>query len=96
MTTAVTFEGSGLGQWTEDQVFEVTAERIAEYAAATNDPIEAHLKGESRLAGVRGRAHLLLDGARRAGGGPRRPADEVWSTASRTSTSTGRSGRATY
>lgn len=46
MTTAVTFEGSGLGQWTEDQVFEVTAERIAEYAAATNDPIEAHLKGE--------------------------------------------------
>ncbi len=46
MATAVTFEGSGLGQWTEDQVFEVTAERIAEYAAATNDPIEAHRKGE--------------------------------------------------
>ncbi|KRA38802.1 MULTISPECIES: MaoC/PaaZ C-terminal domain-containing protein [unclassified Nocardioides] len=46
MTTAVTFEDSGLGEWTEDQVFEVTAERIAEYAAATNDPIEAHLKGE--------------------------------------------------
>ncbi|WP_182378091.1 MaoC/PaaZ C-terminal domain-containing protein [Nocardioides sp. WS12] len=46
MTTAVTFEDSGLGEWTEDQVFEVTAERIAEYAAATNDPIEAHLRGE--------------------------------------------------
>ncbi|MCL2541428.1 MAG: MaoC family dehydratase N-terminal domain-containing protein [Nocardioidaceae bacterium] len=44
--TAVTFEDSGLGQWTEDEVFEVTAERIAEYAAATNDPIEAHLEGE--------------------------------------------------
>jgi acyl dehydratase len=46
MTTAVTFADSGLGQWTEDQVFEVTAERIAEYAAATNDPIEAHRNGE--------------------------------------------------
>lgn len=46
MLTAVTFADSGLEQWTEDEVFEVTAERIAEYAAATNDPIEAHLKGE--------------------------------------------------
>ncbi|GAB2982372.1 MaoC/PaaZ C-terminal domain-containing protein [Nocardioides montaniterrae] len=47
MTQAVTFEDSGLGQWgEEDVVFEVTAERIAEYAAATNDPIEAHLEGE--------------------------------------------------
>ena len=46
MTQAVTFEDAGLGLWTEDEVFEVTADRIAEYAAATNDPIEAHLKGE--------------------------------------------------
>lgn len=46
MPQAVTFEDSGLGQWTEDEVFEVTAERIAHYAAATNDPIEAHLQGE--------------------------------------------------
>ncbi|GAB4003200.1 MaoC/PaaZ C-terminal domain-containing protein [Nocardioides ultimimeridianus] len=47
MTQAVTFEDSGLGQWgEEDVVFEVTAERIAEYAAATNDPIPAHLAGE--------------------------------------------------
>ncbi len=45
-TTAVAFEDTGLGEWTEDQVFEVTAERIAEYAAATNDPIPAHLAGE--------------------------------------------------
>lgn len=46
MSTAVTFEDAGLDQWSEDLVFEVTAERIADYAAATNDPIEAHLKGE--------------------------------------------------
>lgn len=46
MTTAVTFADSGLGAWTEDQVFEVTPERIAEYAAATNDPIPAHRAGE--------------------------------------------------
>lgn len=46
MTQAVTFEDAGLGQWTEDEVFEVTAERIAEYAAATNDPIQAHRDGE--------------------------------------------------
>ncbi|GAA4822443.1 MaoC/PaaZ C-terminal domain-containing protein [Nocardioides caeni] len=42
----MTFEDAGLGQWTEDQVFEVTAEGIAAYAEATNDPIEAHRKGE--------------------------------------------------
>ncbi|HSX66873.1 MaoC/PaaZ C-terminal domain-containing protein [Nocardioides sp.] len=42
----VTFNDDGIGEWTEDVVFEVTSERIAEYAAATNDPIEAHLKGE--------------------------------------------------
>ncbi len=46
MSTAVTFEDAGLGQWTEDQVFEVTADGIAAYAEATNDPIEAHRKGE--------------------------------------------------
>ncbi|MDG3009200.1 dehydratase [Rhodococcus sp. D2-41] len=48
MTTAqsVVFDATGLGEWTEEQRFEVTAERIAEYAAATNDPIERHLRGE--------------------------------------------------
>lgn len=45
-TKPVTFNDDGIGEWTEDVVFEVTSERIAEYAAATNDPIEAHLKGE--------------------------------------------------
>ncbi|MBJ8338817.1 MaoC/PaaZ C-terminal domain-containing protein [Antrihabitans sp. NCIMB 15449] len=42
----VEFDDSGLGEWTEEERFEVTAERIAEYAAATNDPIEAHRNGE--------------------------------------------------
>ncbi|MFT4187887.1 MAG: MaoC/PaaZ C-terminal domain-containing protein [Aeromicrobium sp.] len=45
MPTAVTFEDEGLEKWSEDLVFEVTAERVAEYAAATNDPIEAHRDG---------------------------------------------------
>ena len=42
----VDFETSGLGVWTDEQRFEVTAERIAEYAAATNDPIPRHRAGE--------------------------------------------------
>ena len=42
----VEFDDSGLETWCGDERFEVTAERIAEYAAATNDPIEAHLAGE--------------------------------------------------
>ncbi|RJQ81992.1 dehydratase [Pseudonocardiaceae bacterium YIM PH 21723] len=39
------FDAAGLDKWTEEQSFEVTQERIAEYAAATNDPIPAHLAG---------------------------------------------------
>jgi acyl dehydratase len=42
----VEFDATGLGRWTEEQTFEVTRERIAEYAAATNDPITAHLAGD--------------------------------------------------
>ncbi|OQQ27165.1 dehydratase [Prescottella equi] len=45
-TPAVEFDTSGIGVWTDPERFEVTAERIAEYAAATNDPIERHLRGE--------------------------------------------------
>ncbi|MFE3289561.1 MaoC/PaaZ C-terminal domain-containing protein [Rhodococcus sp. NPDC059234] len=45
-TPTVSFDASGLGVWTDEERFEVTAERIAEYAAATNDPIERHLRGE--------------------------------------------------
>ncbi|WP_043646365.1 MaoC/PaaZ C-terminal domain-containing protein [Nocardia thailandica] len=50
MTTSesagVVFDGSGLGEWTEEERFEVTAGRIAEYAAATNDPVAAHRDGQ--------------------------------------------------
>lgn len=37
---------SALGVWGEAETFEVTAERIAAYAEATNDPIEAHRAGD--------------------------------------------------
>ncbi|MGX1806474.1 MaoC/PaaZ C-terminal domain-containing protein [Nocardia sp. NPDC055321] len=44
--TPIEFDASGLNTWSDEERFEVTAERLAEYAAATNDPIEAHRKGE--------------------------------------------------
>lgn len=44
-TATVEFDTTGIGVWTEEERFDVTAERIAEYAAATNDPIERHLRG---------------------------------------------------
>jgi len=40
------FDNAGLDQWSDDDRFDVTRERIAEYAAATNDPIAAHLAGD--------------------------------------------------
>ncbi|MDT8910160.1 MaoC/PaaZ C-terminal domain-containing protein [Amycolatopsis sp. PS_44_ISF1] len=40
------FDPSGLDQWTEWSRFEVTRERLAQYAAATNDPIPAHRSGD--------------------------------------------------
>ncbi len=39
------FNPDGVGAWQEAEPFEVTTERIGEYAAATNDPIEAHRAG---------------------------------------------------
>ncbi len=42
----VEFDDSGLNVWSDEERFEVTRERIAEYAAATNDPIPAHLSGD--------------------------------------------------
>ncbi|MEV0078392.1 MaoC/PaaZ C-terminal domain-containing protein [Nocardia neocaledoniensis] len=45
-SAGVVFDGSGLGEWTEAEHFSVAAERIAEYAAATNDPIAAHRAGD--------------------------------------------------
>ena len=41
------FNDDALGEWSEEETrFEVTRERIIEYAKATNDPIEAHLAGD--------------------------------------------------
>lgn len=40
------FDDEGLNQWTDEDRFEVTRERLIEYAKATNDPIPAHLAGE--------------------------------------------------
>ena len=35
-----------VGQWSDEQDFKVEADRIKQYAAATNDPIPAHPNGE--------------------------------------------------
>ncbi|MER6664893.1 MaoC/PaaZ C-terminal domain-containing protein [Amycolatopsis japonica] len=40
------FDPGGLGKWTDESRFEVTRERLIEYAKATNDPIPAHLAGD--------------------------------------------------
>lgn len=45
MAEELKFEPSGLDVWTEETRFEVTRERLVDYAKATNDPIEAHLAG---------------------------------------------------
>lgn len=45
MSDDVTFDDSGIGVWNDPVTFAVTTERIAEYAAATNDPIDDHRKG---------------------------------------------------
>jgi acyl dehydratase len=45
-TQTLQFDQAGLDKWTEEVRFEVTQERLSEYARATNDPIAAHLAGE--------------------------------------------------
>lgn len=45
-TTAPTFNTDAIGRWSDPVEFEVTRERIEQYAAATNDPIPAHAGGE--------------------------------------------------
>jgi acyl dehydratase len=45
-TQTLQFDEAGIEQWTADHRFAVARERIAEYAAATNDPIGAHLAGD--------------------------------------------------
>ena len=46
MTEQLEFDDSGLNRWTDEERFEVTRERLAQYAAATNDPIAAHRRGD--------------------------------------------------
>ena len=45
-TTTPTFNTDEIGQWTDPVEFEVTRERIQQYAAATNDPIAPHVAGD--------------------------------------------------
>ncbi|MEU7634012.1 MaoC/PaaZ C-terminal domain-containing protein [Nocardia sp. NPDC049220] len=42
----VEFDDARLEIWCDEECFDVTGTRIAEYAAATNDPIAAHRAGE--------------------------------------------------
>ena len=44
--TAPAFKADAIGTSTDPVEFEVTRERIAAYAAATNDPIQAHAAGD--------------------------------------------------
>lgn len=46
MSDELKFDPAGLGKETEETRFEVTRERLQEYAAATNDPIPAHQSGD--------------------------------------------------
>jgi acyl dehydratase len=47
MSTTYPFNDEALDTWADEEtVFEVTRARIQEYAAATNDPIPAHLGGD--------------------------------------------------
>lgn len=45
-TDTLQFNDAGLGVWSEPAEFDVTRERIIEYAEATNDPIAAHRAGD--------------------------------------------------
>lgn len=45
-TETLRFDETRLDQWTDEVRFEVTRERITQYAEATNDPIAAHRAGE--------------------------------------------------
>jgi acyl dehydratase len=45
-TTTQGFNSEAIGQWSDPVEFEVTRERIQQYAAATNDPIAPHAAGD--------------------------------------------------
>jgi acyl dehydratase len=42
----IAFDDSRLNQWSDEERFEVTRDRVIAYAEATNDPIAAHRNGE--------------------------------------------------
>jgi acyl dehydratase len=42
----VSFDASNVDVWGDADTFEVTRERLVHYAEATNDPIDAHLRGD--------------------------------------------------
>jgi acyl dehydratase len=42
----VAFAIENVGKWTEDKTFTVDAERTEAYAAATNDPVPEHVRGD--------------------------------------------------
>ncbi|MFE4574373.1 MaoC/PaaZ C-terminal domain-containing protein [Streptomyces chartreusis] len=44
--TEMKFRADGLDVWTDPLTFEVTRERLQQYAAAVNDPIPAHATGD--------------------------------------------------
>ncbi|MFE3171223.1 MaoC/PaaZ C-terminal domain-containing protein [Amycolatopsis sp. NPDC059090] len=46
MADTYEFDRDGLNLWSDQERFEVTRERLADYAAATNDPIPAHRAGD--------------------------------------------------
>jgi acyl dehydratase len=45
-TTTPTFTTDAIGKWSDPVEFAVTRERIQQYAAATNDPIDPHVAGD--------------------------------------------------
>ena len=45
-TETLQFDAEGLEKWTDEVRFEVTRERLVQYAEATNDPIPAHRAGD--------------------------------------------------
>jgi acyl dehydratase len=46
MSDDLAFDDAGLDKWSDEDRFEVTQQRIVEYAEATNDPIAAHRSGD--------------------------------------------------
>lgn len=46
MADDLEFDDAGLNKWCDEEHFEVTRQRLIDYAQATNDPIPAHLAGQ--------------------------------------------------